>query len=177
MMKSFQALHVNIKQASERIVQSNAKAERLLRLVKDDTRGDQRGEHTGESHTYSAFPQQHPPRSTPDVREPAVASHSRQKSNVSSSAGTATTASTSSSTSVSTKELKRRIRHLEGKMRDMKRGMNETKDVNDLVFIPRQSLKHDVSRDIKHDSGYGSVKFGESPRASAANLDGNAGGY
>ena len=83
--------------------------------------------------------------------------HSREKSTVSSSAGTT---STSSSVSVNPKELRKRVHNLEGKMKAMLKTMKDNEDLD--------VLNHAVKHDVRHDSGYESMKLSDSPRSSVA---------
>lgn len=138
-MKKVQVLQISNKQASEEMVQRNTIANMVLQRAID---GEQ-GHITAESSRLSPPKGVLPSRRTPAAGTPAGASHSREKSTVSSSAGTTTT---SSSVSSNPKELKERIGHLEGKMKAILKTMKKA----------------------KHDSGYGSLKLGESPRGSAS---------
>lgn len=160
-IKAVHALQVSHKRTSEVV-------ELLLQLAIDDKQG-----HSRPGNSTS------PKRVLPSRTAPAGASHSRQKSTVSSSAGTTTT---SSSVTVNSKELKKRTGDLEGRIKAMASKLRTMKDIRDLNHDARHDSGivnpdevHDlklVNQEVKHDSGVdmGISEDGRRPESINRNL-------
>lgn len=167
-IKAVQVLHISVKRSSEKIVRNNSRANELLRRVTDDGVDGQR--QVNRTTDTVSRPNQAVLSETTRPAKSKGSSHTRDKSAVSSSESTsAPSITTSTSTYVCPRELRKRVHHLEDKMKGLLTTMKENGEGS---LSGSQGLKHDVKHDSQ-DSGYGSLRLGESPRVSGIHVTDN----